>query len=185
MTNFDISYSNLLSLEFSNPSNALHRNPTETHLTFMGIYEKANPHFKSWDLIYKELRKTNNSIKLASISLYNNQTLQSEVKDFYKVNFWDKIKGDDIKAGKVSNLTFIFAVNVGVKTATKILQSIINSTPDGIFGKDTLNKLNSYNFKEFLIKYKAEQLNHYEKLIVKNKNLTIYKNGWINRVYVS
>ena len=36
--NYTQAFNLLMSLEFSRPENALHKNPTENGLTFMGIY---------------------------------------------------------------------------------------------------------------------------------------------------
>ena len=39
MANFNEAFKILMRLEFSFPENALHKNPTENGLTFMGVYE--------------------------------------------------------------------------------------------------------------------------------------------------
>jgi lysozyme family protein len=60
-----------------------------------------------------------------------------EVKDIYRTQYWDKIKGDDLPAG-VDYCVFDFAVNSGVSRAIKYLQGAVGATPDGIIGPATL-----------------------------------------------
>lgn len=55
MANFNEAFKILMSLEFSFPENALHKNPTEKEWTFMGIYQKAHPSWKGWDEILAAL----------------------------------------------------------------------------------------------------------------------------------
>ncbi|MGP1485643.1 MAG: hypothetical protein ACTTJC_06125 [Campylobacter sp.] len=65
MAQFDVSYNILKSLEFSGALNALHKNKTESGLTWMGIYEKAHPNWQGWSKIKSELN-SQNDIKKAS-----------------------------------------------------------------------------------------------------------------------
>ena len=48
MANFKRSYEILKRLEFSDESNALHKNENENGLTWMGIYEAKNPSWANW-----------------------------------------------------------------------------------------------------------------------------------------
>ena len=59
MANFDLSFEKMLKLEFSSSKNALHKNATETGLTFMGIYETANPSWSGWAKIKSYLNMYN------------------------------------------------------------------------------------------------------------------------------
>ena len=45
---------------------------------------------------------------------------------FYKANFWDKIKGDEIESQEVANALYDFAVNSGVKKAVEKIQQEIS-----------------------------------------------------------
>lgn len=185
MSDFEIAFIRLCFLEFSNALNVLHKNKTEKDITYYGIYRLANPNWQGWQVVDKILKSNNYNFKKSSEILYNNNDLTKLVKDFYKKEFWDKIKGNEIKNQEVANILFIFAVNVGLKKSIKILQQFLNLKIDGIFGNITLNALNSYNPNEFIIKFKYKELKFYENLVRIMKNLKNYLKGWINRIYLS
>lgn len=69
------------------------------------------------------------------------------VKPFYKVMYWDKIKGNDLPAG-VDFTVFDYAVNSGVSHAAKCLQRAIGSVPDGLIGPKSLQALNACDIEE-------------------------------------
>ncbi|MGG7074647.1 glycosyl hydrolase 108 family protein, partial [Campylobacter sp. 9BO] len=123
MANFNKSYELMLGFEFNNPKNALHKNPTEKGLTFMGIYEMAHPSWAGWLIVKQMLRKLSD-IKEASTMLYQDKRLKELVAKFYKTNFWDKIRGDEITSQHIADEIFIFGVNVGAKQAIKTAQRV-------------------------------------------------------------
>ncbi|MDY6884088.1 MAG: glycosyl hydrolase 108 family protein, partial [Pseudomonadota bacterium] len=62
---------------------------------------------------------------------------KSLVKAFYKTHFWDKIKGDALHE-EVAETIFDFAVNAGVKTASKLAQNTVGATVDGFIGRQSI-----------------------------------------------
>lgn len=180
MANFKKSYEIMLSLEFNSPKNALHKNPTEQGLTFMGIYEKAHPSWQGWEVVRATLRTTRD-IAQASTLLYNDAQTRALVAKFYRDNFWNAMRGDEINSQIVANELFCFAVNAGVKQAIKTAQRVIGVVDDGYFGGQTLRSLNSYDEAKFNKEYDRLELAYYNRLIEKNQKLAVYKNGWINR----
>ena len=67
MADFTKSYEKMLNLEFSGGTNALHKNKTESGLTWMGIYEKAHPNWQGWEKIKQILNQTNDIKKASEI----------------------------------------------------------------------------------------------------------------------
>lgn len=61
----------------------------------------------------------------------------------YKIGYWDKIKGDQIKCQQVANLLYDYAVNSGVSRASKEIQGIVGVTVDGVIGPKTIAAINS------------------------------------------
>lgn len=55
------------------------------------------------------------------------------VKPFYKKNYWDKIRGDELPAG-VDYAAYDLAVNSGTGRAAKYLQEIAGVPADGVIG---------------------------------------------------
>ena len=63
-----------------------------------------------------------------------------KVKPFYKAQYWDKIKGDQLPAG-VDYAAYDLAVNSGVGRAAKYLQQIAGVAADGVIGPKSLEAI--------------------------------------------
>lgn len=169
-------------VEFSNDnSKLLHKNPTETGLTFYGIYETAHPKWEGWNIIKRYL-KIEPDLKKCSVVLSNNIELDLMVQNFYKKEFWDKSKLDLVNSQKVANQIFIFSTNIGVNKANKEVQKLLNVTVDGIIGSQTIQAINEKIEDDFIKSFKSVQKAYYKRLVDNNPNLEICYKGWINRV---
>ena len=180
MANFKEAYEILKRLEFNSPKNALHKNEGEEGLTFMGIYERANPGWVGWEKIRPTLRAAG-SMEEASVVLYKDIVLQADTANFYKFKYWNKIRGEDIKSQRVASEIFIFGVNAGIAVAIKAAQKIVGVTADAVVGEVTLKALNAYDEDKFDKEYDRAELEYYNRLVEKNPKLKIYANGWRNR----
>lgn len=67
----------------------------------------------------------------------------SDAKRIYFVDFWEPIKGDQIKNQELANYYLDMAANHGVNRATKIIQKSAGVPIDGIIGPITLSKINT------------------------------------------
>ena len=179
-TNYTQAFNLLMSLEFSRPENALHKNPTENGLTFMGVYETANPNWQGWGQVRAAINAYGD-LKKASIALYNDDALVNLVASFYKTNYWDALSLDDVNSQLKANELFCFAVNVGTKSAVRVLQDMLGIQCDGIMGQETLRALNNYNERAFDVDFDRAEIAYYRNLIRKNPRLCIYERGWENR----
>ena len=121
--------------------------------------------------------------------------LTALVSAFYKENFWDRVRGDDIGAQGVAYHIFAFAVNAGLKTAVRMTQRIIGATPDGIFGNKTFDFLNASIQDEkderiFIVTFSLFKVFRYKDICMNDSrrgNDHLVSNqkflcGWINRV---
>lgn len=182
MADFDKSYEILKKLEFSNETNALHINKGENHWTFMGIYAKAHPNWAGWNIVRKIVSECEGNLKLASMKCYQDIELVADVKQFYIKNFWDQLKCGQIKDQRVATALFTFAVNVGVKKAVSVLQKMLDILADGVVGIQTIRTINMAD-NEWLIKnYKLAMSEYYAQLVRENQKLSMYLNGWNNRI---
>ena len=194
MANFNASYEILLRLEFNSPASALHKNKSESGLTFMGIYESANPAWSGWARVKSELNRLGyygagdaEILKRASINLYNDEGLKAAAAAFYRAKFWDALRADEIKSQKIADEIFCFAVNVGIKAAIKTAQKVAseltgaNLAIDGTIGAQTLWALNSCDADTFDAAFDAAEIAYYDRIIAANPNLKIYARGWRNR----
>jgi lysozyme family protein len=62
------------------------------------------------------------------------------VKPFYKKNYWDKIRGDELPSG-VDYAAYDLAVNSGTGRAAKYLQQIAGVTADGVIGPRSMEAI--------------------------------------------
>jgi len=106
-----------------------------------------------------------------------NLTLQN-AKAIYKKDYWDRIKGDLIKSQEIAESIFDFAVNAGVKTASKMAQLVLDVKPDGIIGPKTLKALNNFNKDLFIASFTLAKIARYVYLCERNpKNRKFFYGG--------
>ena len=180
MKNFTNAFYTLMSLEFNSPKNALHKNQNEKGLTFMGIYEAANPSWQGWGQVRAAINAYGD-LKKASVALYDDDALVNLVASFYKKTYWDALCLDDANSQLKANELFCFAVNVGVKSAVRVLQNMLGLTIDGIMGQETLRALNNYNEQAFDVDFDRAEIAYYRNLVKAKPEYHIYERGWINR----
>ena len=181
--NYTQAFNLLMSLEFNSPKNALHKNPNEKGLTFMGIYEAANPKWQGWGQVRAAINAYGD-LKKASIALYNDDALVNLVANFYKKTYWDALSLDDVDSQLKANELFCFAVNVGTKSAVRVLQNMLGLTIDGIMGANTLKALKAYDTVAFDSDFDRAEIAYYRNLIRKNPRLGVYEQGWENRARI-
>jgi lysozyme family protein len=138
-------------------------------LTYAGITKKWYPDWKGWNIIDK-YEEDDYPAELTSL-----------VREFYKINYWDKIKGDSIKSDNVAEIIYDFATNAGIQTAVKIVQLVLEVEPDGIIGNVTLSKLNSVNETNFVLLYVLARIKRYAEICRNDKSQKKFLLGWINR----
>lgn len=105
-----------------------------------------------------------------------------EAKAIYKKDYWDKIKGDDIADDVVAYEIFDTAVNMGVRTSTKLVQIVVGAVPDGILGAKTLAAINETDVELLVVKFKLSKIARYTHLAKTNPKNRKFFFGWINRV---
>ena len=171
----------LFSLEFADASNALHLNPGERGLTYMGIYEVAHPSWQGWEIIKETLNECKGDLKKASKILYKNEKLSKLVEEFYYNKYWKKAKLYALKSQRVANEIFIFGVNTGMRTAVRKAQKIVGTVQDGIVGTMTINALNSFDVDEFDMQFDELEIKYYDYLISRKPSFSIFRNGWKRR----
>ncbi len=179
--NFIKSFNILMGLEFSNPSNALHKNKGENGLTFMGIYQVAHPNWTGWARVEKELCIANDDIKLASRNLLAKTNIKDLVEDFYKKHYWNRAKLDEIDSSKKCDEIFVFGVNVGMRTAIRKTQKLVGAVADGIIGSQTIKAINEFHEGKFDMMFDDIEIQYYADIIERKPSFARFRNGWENR----
>ena len=164
----------------SDETKVLHKNEFEDGCTFFGIYQKAHPNWKGWAEV-KSVLNVQPDLKKAGIKLMQSQSLKDLVVKFYKEEFWNKARLDEVISQEIAQEIFIFMVNVGPAVAIKRAQRLAGCTEDGSVGPMTIKALNALNEKEFDFAFDDLEKEYYNSLIKNKPYLGINKNGWYKR----
>ena len=156
--------------------------------TYRGIARNHWKRWAGWKIIDSE-KKTNKNFKT---DLQKNQQLEESVEDFYKENFWDKLRCDEVDSWKIKRELFDTAVNSGKGQAVKLLQRAINVCgyglkiatlkEDGTIGDITIEATNMLlpKYDEALYRtMNGEQYILYKKIIEKNPSQKVFFRGWV------
>jgi lysozyme family protein len=134
-------------------------------MTYAGIARNANPDWAGWAFI--DQKDFGGATQL--------------VREFYKVNFWDRIRGDNLTNQAIAETILNFAVNTGVGVAAKLAQLIVGVTPDGAIGAKTVERLNICTAEKFLPAYALAKISRYAQICNKDRSQSKFLLGWINR----
>lgn len=141
--------------------------------TYAGISRKFHPTWDGWAMVDCNKPLSHNEI-------IHDSKLEFAVRRFYKVNFWDKIKGDSIISQRIAELLYDYSVHSG-KRATTSIQSILGLKQDGIIGNVTLSAINNSDEDCLFSQLKNERLTFLVNLSEKQSQRK-FRDGWISRV---
>ena len=134
-------------------------------MTYAGIARKPNPNWAGWEFV--DRKDFGSATPL--------------VREFYKSNFWDGVRGDDIKEQAIAETIFNFAVNTGTGVASKLAQLIVGVTPDGAIGPKTVERLNICTSEKFLPAYALAKIQRYVNICMKDRSQSKFLLGWTRR----
>ena len=107
---------------------------------------------------------------------------EQQARDIYKRDYWDRIRGDDITSQIIAENIFDTAVNMGTRTASRMVQTLLEIVPaDGIIGSMSLEVINQQNETEFVMKFTLGKIAYYASLCNKDRTQSKFLLGWINR----
>ena len=144
--------------------------------TYKGIARNMNSKWDGWTLIDLQKKQPNFPKNLDS-----NVDLQEKVEAFYQVNYWDKIKGDDIINEDIAFSIFDFAVNAGVSTSASLAQMVADVDADGVLGAETVAKINAMDADYFLAAFTVAKIARYVSIVKKRPSSQKYFYGWVRR----
>jgi lysozyme family protein len=134
-------------------------------MTYAGIARNANPQWQGWAFIDRQ--DFGGATPL--------------VREFYKANFWDRVRGDSIASQAIAENVFNFGVNTGIGVAIKLAQLIVGATPDGAIGDKTIERINACPEQTFLPAYALAKISRYAQICNKDRGQSKFLLGWINR----
>lgn len=132
--------------------------------TYAGIARNANPNWEGWEYLDK-----------------NQDPPAALVRDFYRKNYWDSIQGDSLNPLAAEHI-FDCAVNTGVRTAIRIAQICVKTTPDGSIGPKTISAINALKPEDFATIYGFARIARYAEICNKDRSQSKFLLGWLNRI---
>jgi lysozyme family protein len=144
--------------------------------TYKGIARNSHGSWMGWPIIDSHKIKTD-----FPKSLEANTKLQNMVEQFYFELFWQPLKADQIQNQTSADSVFDFAVNSGLTTSTRLVQSIVGTKIDGVIGEITLNKISSMDFGYFQAALTVAKMEYYMNIIRKRPTSKKFLLGWISR----
>lgn len=158
--------------------------------TVWGIARNINADWEGWEVVdaYKMLPDFPKNLQWAN--------LQPLAIKYYKKNYWDTLRLDEVTDQRVATELFDSAVNMGVRTAGMMLQRALNVLNrnemdfndlevDGVIGAKTI-KATDLQIKKsavnLLLTLNALQGARYIEICERNNTQEVFFNGWIKRV---
>lgn len=199
MANFETAYK-LLSASEGGYSN----NPNDTGgETYRGVARNYFPAWSGWTYIDRtKTEGLHGAPHLETLLPDQNARLNQSVRDFYKQNFWNRFRGDDIPDSFqiIAAELLDVSVNCGVHTAVSFLQQALNVLNqngkfypdveiDGVLGNETLGILRVSRQEENDARLLHKVMNilqgyRYIQIMQKNPSQETFARGWLSRVTV-
>ena len=104
-----------------------------------------------------------------------------DAKEIFYGRFYAPLRLDELKNEKLALEVIDHAINAGMKSAVKILQSIAGTKVDGIMGQKTIAAANTF-LDNIALRYADARKDWYLDLIEDKPHYAKYQAGWINRV---
>lgn len=137
-------------------------------MTFAGISRRYHPRWLGWPLIDAGVPATD-------------AALRGLVKQFYLVEFWQRINGENLPA-RIAMQVFDMAVNSDPADAARALQTAIGTVAvDGVIGPKTCAAAQVQDTARLLLRFFAQRLYHYTTKPSRQAWLDNGR-GWTNRV---
>ena len=146
--------------------------------TYCGISRVNFPKWEGWKIIDKF-----KPLKRGQIIT----TVKDLVEQFYKDNFYDKCKIDDISNIYISSHLLDHSVNAGVSNGVKCLQKAISNLGqsldiDGKIGPTTIRLANLCNSKNLLQEFISQRKEYYQSIVDRKPSQSKFLKGWLNRI---
>ena len=128
-----------------------------------------------------------NTVLNALNNLLRKNKYENKLIEYYKKQYWDVNKCDDISSQTLAEELFDFGVNAGPETAAKILQRLVDVKDDGNLGEMSLYAINCaicFDLFSLQLNFALEKIKHYHRISkAPGSENRKYIHGWLNRTY--
>lgn len=172
--------------------------------TYKGISRRFHASWAGWGFIDAEKAKHRDMSTVEARvafekALAEGESLQWTVRQFYKVEYWDKVNGDGTRDQALASELYDTAVNMGIHRAILFLQKSLNClnrngelwpdlVEDGLAGPATHAAVHAWDALETYPDVLLKMLNvlqghHYMEYMRKSPTQEKYARGWFSRVF--
>ena len=125
---------------------------------------------------YGIAQRSHPDVRVASL------TLDDAVK-IYVDEYWSKIRGDDLLEHdpNVARAVFDAAVNIGVRSASKIAQRSCGAVADGFIGPKTIEAIRGTDPEVFVMRYTLRRISLYIDIVRSDPVQSKFFYGWSRR----
>lgn len=160
-------------------------------MTYKGIARQFWPKWGGWKYIDGAITQLTNMPAYGTKEYFNwarhlnkcladINALQSLVKTFYKVNFWDMARLDEVNDQRVANWCFDHHVNGGAR-GLKWMQEAAGVTADGQIGPASIAAINAADPLTLLERARNIAGNYRLEKIKKDPTQRQFARGWLKR----
>jgi len=104
-----------------------------------------------------------------------------EAAEIYRRDFWEPIQGEAIQSQDVAANLLDYAVNAGVKRASRTIQLLTGAAQDGRIGPRTLEAINSQDGLNLNLRLSLSRVEFYTELAARRSEFRAFLVGWIRR----
>lgn len=160
--------------------------------TYKGIARNTAKNWNGWPFIDSIKKAVGNSASNINREAAKNSTLQQYVLDFYKAYYWNTLNLDSLNDQKMANELYDTGVNMGIVTAGKFFQRVLNVatktdlTVDGKIGPKTIGLFNSLKDSDRYMVWKlfnCLQGWRYISICEAKPSQEIFLRSWASRVF--
>lgn len=159
--------------------------------TFAGIARNFWPKWGGWKYIDKyksqypglssDLKKRFTLAKWINASAkVPSEPVGQLISEFYKLNFWDLNKLDQINDQQVGNSIYDFGVNSGKGRAVQFIEEMFGVKKDGIMDPVVISLINNGDPKKILTEYNAKREAAYRSWAKGDQ--AQFLNSWLSRL---
>ncbi|MBL4677576.1 MAG: hypothetical protein JKY70_15445 [Mucilaginibacter sp.] len=154
--------------------------------TWRGVARNSWGAWPGWKIV--DAIKAQHPVSL-NAALAANTELSNMVLDFYKQNFWDPLKLDQLDSNQISLQLFDISVNMGTGRGSKMLQQAINhfraANPigvDGQIGPITISAANAIDHQALYDQINTLRGNFYNAIIQRDPTQERFRRSWFSRI---
>lgn len=147
--------------------------------TYCGIARVHWPKSAIWPII-DAYKKTTAIKRGAFIKGPQGDKLNTLIADFYRIQFWDDIRGNDINSQSVANYLFDWHVTSGA-IAVRQAQELLGIDVDGKVGNQTIGAINAVDAHNFFDRLVSVRVQRAKDRVALHPSQKKFLKGWLNR----